>query len=37
VPVLTWTVRTPQDAERAAAHADAPIAEGPVLLAAPTP
>lgn len=35
VPVLTWTVRTQQDAERAAAHADAPIAEGPVLQAAP--
>lgn len=37
VPVLTWTVRTPEDAARAAAHADAPIAEGPVLLAAPPP
>ncbi|KPF52556.1 glycerophosphoryl diester phosphodiesterase [Novosphingobium sp. 1529] len=35
VPVLTWTVRTPDDASRAATYADAPIAEGPVLLAAP--
>ncbi len=35
IPVLTWTVRTPDDASRAAAYADAPIAEGPVLLAAP--
>lgn len=31
VPVLTWTVRTPDDARRAAAYADAPIAEGAVL------
>lgn len=31
VPVLTWTVRTPEDARRAAAYADAPIAEGAVL------
>jgi hypothetical protein len=29
--VLTWTVRTPDDARRAAAYADAPIAEGAVL------
>lgn len=28
MPVLTWTVRSPQLAERAAKHADAPIAEG---------
>ena len=29
LPVLTWTVRTAEYRERAAAHADAPIAEGP--------
>jgi glycerophosphoryl diester phosphodiesterase len=29
LPVLTWTVRSRELAERAAAHADAPIAEGP--------
>lgn len=28
LPVLTWTVRSPELRERAAAHADAPIAEG---------
>ena len=28
LPVLTWTVRNAELAERAAAHADAPIAEG---------
>jgi glycerophosphoryl diester phosphodiesterase len=28
LPVATWTVRTPEQRERAAAHADAPIAEG---------
>lgn len=28
LPVLTWTVRTPELRERAALHADAPIAEG---------
>lgn len=28
MPVLTWTVRSPELAERAARHADAPIAEG---------
>ena len=28
LPLLTWTVRSPELAERAAAHADAPIAEG---------
>lgn len=28
VPVLTWTVRSPELRERAALHADAPIAEG---------
>lgn len=28
LPVLTWTVRSAELAERAAAHADAPIAEG---------
>lgn len=33
LPVLTWTIRTPEDAARAAALADAPIAEGPVLTA----
>ena len=27
-PLLTWTVRSPELAERAEAHADAPIAEG---------
>ncbi|BEU99055.1 glycerophosphodiester phosphodiesterase family protein [Novosphingobium olei] len=27
-PLLTWTVRSPELAERAAQHADAPIAEG---------
>jgi hypothetical protein len=26
--VLTWTVRSPELAEKASAHADAPIAEG---------
>jgi len=35
VPVLTWTVRTAEDAARAAAYADAPIAEGPALLPPP--
>lgn len=29
LPVLTWTVRSAEHRERAAAHADAPIAEGP--------
>jgi glycerophosphoryl diester phosphodiesterase len=28
-PLLTWTVRSQELAERARAHADAPIAEGP--------
>lgn len=28
LPVLTWTVRSPEHRERAATHADAPIAEG---------
>jgi glycerophosphoryl diester phosphodiesterase len=28
LPVLTWTVRSPEHRERAAQHADAPIAEG---------
>ncbi|WP_228766374.1 glycerophosphodiester phosphodiesterase family protein [Pelagerythrobacter aerophilus] len=28
IPVLTWTVRSPELRERAALHADAPIAEG---------
>lgn len=28
LPVLTWTVRSPEHRERAALHADAPIAEG---------
>ncbi len=28
LPVTTWTVRSPEHRERAAAHADAPIAEG---------
>ena len=28
LPVLTWTVRNPEYRDRAAAHADAPIAEG---------
>ncbi|HOB14858.1 MAG TPA: glycerophosphodiester phosphodiesterase family protein [Novosphingobium sp.] len=28
LPVLTWTVRSPEHLERAASHADAPIAEG---------
>jgi glycerophosphoryl diester phosphodiesterase len=28
LPVLTWTVRSPELAEKASAHADAPIAEG---------
>jgi glycerophosphoryl diester phosphodiesterase len=28
LPLLTWTVRSPELRERAAAHADAPIAEG---------
>lgn len=28
LPLLTWTVRSPELAERAALHADAPIAEG---------
>ena len=28
LPIVTWTVRTAQHRERAAAHADAPIAEG---------
>ena len=28
LPVLTWTVRTQELAQRAALHADAPIAEG---------
>ncbi|MEQ1496890.1 MAG: glycerophosphodiester phosphodiesterase, partial [Novosphingobium sp.] len=28
LPVLTWTVRSAEHQERAAAHADAPIAEG---------
>ncbi len=28
LPVLTWTVRSPELRQRAAAHADAPIAEG---------
>ncbi|MEY4472283.1 MAG: hypothetical protein RL671_587 [Pseudomonadota bacterium] len=28
LPVTTWTVRSPECRERAAAHADAPIAEG---------
>ena len=28
LPVLTWTVKTPELARRAARHADAPIAEG---------
>ena len=28
LPVLTWTVRSPEHRERAAEHADAPIAEG---------
>lgn len=28
LPVLTWTVRSPELAQRAAEHADAPIAEG---------
>lgn len=31
VPLLTWTVRSPDLRARAAAHADAPIAEGPGL------
>jgi hypothetical protein len=30
--LLTWTVRTPELAERAALHADAPIAEGAGVL-----
>ena len=29
LPLLTWTVRSPEHRERAAIHADAPIAEGP--------
>ncbi len=29
LPVLTWTVRTPELRERTTAYADAPIAEGP--------
>lgn len=32
LPVLTWTVRTPEYRERAAVHADAPIAEGAGVL-----
>lgn len=32
LPVLTWTVRSPQLRERAALHADAPIAEGDGVL-----
>jgi hypothetical protein len=28
LPVFTWTVRTPEDAATADAHADAPIFEG---------
>lgn len=32
LPVLTWTVRSAEHRERAAAHADAPIAEGAGLL-----
>jgi glycerophosphoryl diester phosphodiesterase len=32
LPVLTWTVRTGEYRERAAAHADAPIAEGAGVL-----
>jgi len=32
LPVLTWTVRNAEHRERAAAHADAPIAEGAGLL-----
>ncbi len=32
LPVLTWTVRTAEYRERAAAHADAPIAEGAGVL-----
>ena len=28
LPLLTWTVRTPELAERASLYADAPIAEG---------
>ena len=32
LPLLTWTVRSPELAERAAAHADAPIAEGAGVL-----
>ena len=28
LPVITWTVRSPELRERAALHADAPIAEG---------
>lgn len=31
LPVATWTVRTAEHLERAALHADAPIAEGAVL------
>ena len=29
LPLLTWTVRSPEHRERAELHADAPIAEGP--------
>lgn len=29
LPLLTWTVRSPEHIERARLHADAPIAEGP--------
>ena len=32
LPVLTWTVRSPELRERAALHADAPIAEGDGVL-----
>lgn len=32
LPLLTWTVRSPELAARAAAHADAPIAEGAGVL-----
>jgi glycerophosphoryl diester phosphodiesterase len=32
LPLLTWTVRSPELAERAAKHADAPIAEGAGIL-----
>lgn len=34
IPILSWTVRSPELRERAALHADAPIAEGGGLLPA---